>query len=304
MPKKRIETATSRTAEMTCISRAISSLEKDRHYRSDDYIAVRLLPRLLGFLIRIPLFRRIISRRIAPIGVYEYVIARTKYIDAVFKEALAEKFGQVLIFGAGFDTRALRFGNEAGDTKIFELDAPITQNAKIGQYRKRGLPIPTNVVFVPVDFDRESIASKLDAAGFDRDKRSLFILEGLLMYLQPQSVDVAFRTIRAFAGKGSEIVFDHVYASVLRHENLYYGEAEVAHAVSKAGEEWHFGIEKGEIERFLAAYDLGLIDQRNAEALEEMYFRGCPGKAGFDDAAGNHVGLMNGTHCLVRAVRA
>ncbi len=73
--------------------------------------------------------------------------------------------------------------------------------------------------------------------------------------------------------------------------------------MSRAGEGWHFGIEKGEIERFLAAYDLRLIDQRNTEALEEMYFRGCPGVAARGDEAGNHVGLINGAHCLVRAMR-
>jgi methyltransferase (TIGR00027 family) len=289
---------------MTCISRAISSLETDSRYRSDDYIAVRLLPDLFRFLVRIPLFRRVVSRKIAPMGIYEYVIARTRYIDAVFKEALAEKFGQVLIFGAGFDTRALRFGISAGDTKIFELDVPVTQNAKIGQYRKRKLPIPPNVVFVPVDFDREPIASKLDAAGFDRDARSLFILEGLLMYLQPESVEAAFRTIQAFAGKGSEVVFDHVYASVLRCENLTYGEAKIVRMASRAGEAWHFGIEKGAIEGFLATYDLRLIEQLDADALEEMYFRGCPGAAVCGDTAGSRVGLINGVHCLVRAIRA
>ncbi len=288
---------------MTCISRAISSLETDSRYRGDDYIAVRLLPGLFGFLVRIPFFRRVISRKIAPSGIYEYVIARTRYIDAIFKEALSEKFDQILIFGAGFDTRALRFGMSASDTRIFELDVPITQNAKIGQYRKRGLPIPQNVVFVPIDFDKESIPSKLDAAGFDPAKRSLFILEGLLMYLQPESVDVTFRAIRAFAGRGSEVVFDHVYASVLRHENLYHGEAEIAQAVSKAGEEWHFGIEKGEVERFLAAYNLRLVEQKSAGDLEEMYFEGYPGRAAHGEAAGNRVGLITGTHCLVRAMR-
>ena len=139
--------------------------------------------------------------------------------------------------------------------------------------------MPRNVVFVPIDFDRESISSKLDAAGFNRDKRSLFILEGLLMYLQLISVDITFRAIQVFAGKGSEVVFDHIYDSVLRHKKRYYGEAEIIEMVSKAGEEWHFGIEKGEIARFLATYDLKLIEQMDAKDLEEMYFKGCPGMA-------------------------
>ena len=109
MLKKRIETRTSRTAEWTCVSRAASSLESDSHYRSDDYIALLLVPTFIKLLLHIPLVRRLFTRFISPKGIYEYTIARTKYIDAVFKDILAQGFDQILIFGAGFDTRALRF---------------------------------------------------------------------------------------------------------------------------------------------------------------------------------------------------
>jgi methyltransferase (TIGR00027 family) len=294
MPRKRIETTTSRTAQMTCMSRAVSSLEKDACYRGDDHIAVLLLPKLFRLLIQIPFFRWLCRRVIAPKGIYEYVIARTKFIDAVFKQALANRFSQILLFGAGFDTRALRFQAEAASARIFELDAPLTQSAKINQYRKRGLCVPDNVRFVPIDFDKQSLPVKLEEAGLRRQGRTLFVLEGLLMYLRPESVDTTFRLIREFAEKGSEIVFDYVYASVLRHENLYYGEEDIAGTVAKAGEQWHFGIEKGQIARFLASYDLGLLDHKDAGGLEEMYFK---------EATGGIAGRINGTHCIVRAVR-
>jgi methyltransferase (TIGR00027 family) len=292
MSKKRIDTTTSRTAEWTCICRAISSLEKATCYRSDDHIAKLLLPDFVRLLIRIPFVGRLLSRVIAPKGIYEYVIARTKYIDAVFKQSLADGFDQVLIFGAGFDTRALRFQDMVRSTTIFELDVPTTQDAKISQYQKRGFSVPQNVVFIPIDFDKESLPVKIEKAGFDRHRKSLFILEGLLMYLQPESVDKTFRTIQDFAGTGSEIVFDCIYASVLRHEDTYYGERGIADSVAKASEQWHFGIEKGEVEGFLATYDFKLLDHKDARELEEMYFK---------DASGKIVGRVNGTHCLVRA---
>ena len=109
MIEKRIERKTSRTAAMTCVCRAASSLESHGHYQCDDHVAVKILPGLLRVLIHIPLFRKCFVRRLAPAGVYEYVIARTKYMDAVFEKALAEGFDQILLFGAGYDTRALRF---------------------------------------------------------------------------------------------------------------------------------------------------------------------------------------------------
>ncbi len=258
MSEKRIETTSSRTAGWTCLCRAISSLEKDQYFRSDDRVAPSLLPDFLRMLIRVPLAGRLFVKVFAAKGIYEYVIARTKYIDAVFREALADRFAQILIFGAGFDTRALRFQEEARQTRIFELDAPATQTSKIGQYQKRSLSIPPNVVFVPIDFDRESLPLKLDQVGFKRDEKSLFILEGVLMYLEPQSVDQTFQTIQQLAAPGSEVVFDYIYASVLRREDTHYGEKGAAESMARVGEKWRFGLEKGEIARFVSRYGLEL----------------------------------------------
>jgi methyltransferase (TIGR00027 family) len=295
MANQRIKTTTSRTAEWTCLSRAMSSLEKNDCYRSDDTIALKLLPGYIRVLIGIPPIRKFFWKLIPAKGMYEYVIARTKYTDAVFKETLAEQFDQILIFGAGFDTRALRFRELSGKTRIFELDAVTTQEAKIGQYHKRGLTIPPNLTFIPIDFDKDSLSLKLEEAGFNKRKRSLFVLEGLLMYLQPESVDETFCIIRDFAGAGSQVVFDHVYSSVLRHEELYDDERKIMDQVSKAGENWHFGIEKGRIGQFLSTYDLRLCEQWDAQELEQRYFK---------DPTGKIVGHINGTHCLVRAEKA
>jgi len=292
--QRRIESDTSRTAQMTCMSRAISFFETNSWYKSDDYVSVRLLPNLMRFLIRFASFRGLISRKIAPKGIYEYVIARTKYIDTVFRQALSRQFDQILVLGAGFDTRALRFHHEAGTTRMFELDVPITQNAKINQYHKRGPVVPPNLTFISTDFDKESLSTKLEEAGFKKDKRSLFILEGLLMYLQLESVDNLFQTIHAFSGTGSEFVFDSVYASVLRRENLFFGEEDIVKTVSKAGEKWQFGVERDRIEDFLRTRGFALSEYLDANALGQRYFR---------DESGNIVGKINGTHFLARAVK-
>jgi len=290
--KRRIESTTSRTAELTCLSRASSAFEANCHYKSDDYIAPLLLPDGLKPFLKIYLARRLFSAVVAPQGIYEYVIARTKYIDAVFKRTLSEQFNQILIFGAGFDTRALRFQDTMGRTRVFELDVPVTQQAKIRQYQKRHLPVPPNLKFIAMDFDKESLSRKLNEAEFYKNQRSLFLLEGVLMYLQPKSVDETFRTIKDFAGKGSWVVFDYIYASILRNEGIYYGESGIKQTVSGVGEQWHFGIEEGQIEQFLAKYEMRLIDQQNSKSLEDKYFT---------ESNGRIVGRVNGTHCLVTA---
>jgi len=277
---------------MTCLSRASSALETDSHYKSDDYIAPLLLPGFIKPLLHISLARKIFSRIVAPKGIYEYVIARTKYIDATFEQALAEQLDQILIFGAGFDTRALRFQRKTQNTQIFELDVSVTQQAKIHQYQKRHLVVPTNVTFISIDFDKESLPVKLDEAGFRKQQRSLFVLEGLLMYLQPESVQSIFQTIQDYAGKRSWVVFDYVYASVLRNEGVYYGESEIVKTVSSAGEQWYFGVERGEIEQFLTTYELKPINHKDSKELEKAYFSDMDGKV---------LGNVNSTHCLVTA---
>jgi methyltransferase (TIGR00027 family) len=277
---------------MTCLSRACSALETNHYYKSNDYIAPLLLPSGLRPFLHISLARRLFTKVAAPKGIYEYVIARTKYIDAVFRQALAAKFDQILIFGAGFDTRALRFQDAIENTRVFELDVSVTQQAKIGQYQKRHLAVPPSLTFISIDFDKESLSMKLDEAGFCKQRRGLFILEGLVMYLQPKSVDETFHVIRDYAGEGSRVVFDYIYASVLRKEGIYYGETGIVQTVSDAGEQWHFGIEKGQIEEFLARYAMQLIDHKDAKDLEQAYF---------SDSKGKLIGRVNGTHCLVTA---
>ena len=277
---------------MTCLSRACSALETNETYKSGDDIAPLLLPNWVRLFIPLPPVRKLFTKMAAPNGIYEYVIARTKYIDAAFKHALAAQFDQVLLFGAGFDTRALRFQDRMGTSKVFELDVPVTQQAKIRQYQKRHLDIPPSLVFIAIDFDKESLPMKLDEAGFSKHRKCLFVLEGLMMYLQPESVGETFRTIQEYAGKGSRIVFDYIYASVLRKEGTYYGEEGIFQTVSGAGEQWHFGIEKGKVEEFLATYAMQVIDHKDAKDLEEAYFR---------DTNGRSIGRVNGTHCLVTA---
>jgi methyltransferase (TIGR00027 family) len=276
------------------MSRAASYLESNRNYHSDDHIAVKILPRFIRVLIHISLFRNLLVRSLAPIGVYEYVIARTKYIDAVFEKTLGDRFDQILLFGAGYDTRALRFQDKTQDTRIFELDELHTQQAKIKQLRKCNLSIPSNLVFIAIDFEKESLSQKLDMAKFQKGQRNLFILEGLLMYLKPESVQETFQIIREYGSKGNRVVFDYIQASVLRHENTFYGEAELVKSVHKAGEPWRFGIEPGDIESFAVTQGFEVNDHKCAQELEVIYFQ---------DKDGRMVGRVNGTHCIVTMER-
>lgn len=284
---RRIESKSSRTAGFICMYRAASYLEKNKFYQSDDYIAPKLLPGLIKFLVS----NKLVNFRwpFFPKGIYEYVIARTKYIDDIFEESMKQGIEQILLFGAGFDTRAVRFADKNINTKIFELDTIHTQTAKIEQFKKRNISIPRNTIFIPIDFNVDSVSEKLESNGFMRNKTTLFILEGIIQYLNKEAVDKLFKLLYELSAHESKVVFDYVYASVLRKENIYYGETDIYKKVNSVREPWLFGIEKGETEAFVKKYKFNLIQNLNSEDLEKMFF---------SDKLGHVIGKINGTHCI------
>ena len=121
------------------------------------------------------------------------------------------------------------------------------------------------------------------------------MLEGVTMYLSDDAVDTTFNVIRDVAGKGSWVVFDYIYAGILRQENKYYGEKDIFKTVAKAGEAWSFALEEGEIEQFLQKYDFTLKDHSDAQALERRYFKNHKGEI---------AGRINGTHSIVTGIKA
>jgi len=284
---RRIDSKSSRTAGFICMYRAASYLEKNELYKSEDYIAPRLLPGLLKLLVKYKLIN--FKWPFFPKGIYEYVIARTKYLDNIFKESMENGIEQILLFGAGFDTRAVRFAEKNMKTKIFELDTHHTQTAKIEQFKKRNISIPKNTIFIPIDFHVDSVSEKLELNGFNRKKTTLFIMEGIIQYLNKEAVDELFKLIYELAVPGSRAVFDYIYASVLRRENIYYGEKDIYGKVNSVQEPWLFGIEKGGMEAFLKNYNFRLIQNLDSEDLEKMFFR---------DKYGHVVAKINGTHCI------
>jgi methyltransferase (TIGR00027 family) len=290
----RIETKSSMTAGFMCLSRAASYKDKRECYSGPDNIAYIILPTFFRLLLKSRWLFKPFSWLYFSKGIYEYVIARTKYFDAVFIEALEQEFDQILIFGAGYDSRALRFSELNKGTSIFELDAPVTQQEKLKAYQSKKLVVPKNLIFIPIDFNKEKLEDKIRQTGFIEGKKSLFILEGVTMYLSKDAVESTFRFISDVSGTGSMVVFDYIYGGVLRRENKYYGEKDMYKKVAKVGEEWIFALEENEAEHFLSKYGFLVKDYSSSNELEDRYFR---------DSRGHIVGKVNGTHAIVTGIK-
>jgi methyltransferase (TIGR00027 family) len=139
--------------------------------------------------------------RYASLGLVDHVSLRTIAIDAFVADAVDQGIDQCVILGAGLDARAYRLSALAGK-KVFEVDHPSTQRFK--RSRSRRLPAPVaELVYVSVDFGREALDDRLVEAGFDPSARTLFLWEGVTMYLTPEAVDETLSRLSRLAAPGS-----------------------------------------------------------------------------------------------------
>jgi methyltransferase (TIGR00027 family) len=290
--ERRIDSKSSQTASYTCFSRGCATREKNPQFRGPDYLAEVLFPPMAKLILNVTSLRQWIICKMFPPGIHEYVLARTKVMDSVFVDALDAHFDQIIVLGAGFDTRAIRFSAKNLGTKIFELDIATTQKEKERVLKRKHIQIPSELVFVPIDFDHENIMDILLKAGFQLNKKNLFLWEGTTMYLSNLAVDGTLEFIRNTAASGSRVIFDYIYASVIRRENSLYGEERGYEMVEKVGERWRFGIEDGAINNFLEKRGYKLVVHYSPADLERIFLT---------NEDGTLFSRINGTHCIVMA---
>ena len=113
-----------------------------------------------------------------------HVLARTRAIDDTVRESLRGEATQVVILGAGYDSRAYRMQGPLRGATVFEVDLPPMQELKKLRQCARVLGrAPGNVVFVPIDLATEDLGPALRKAGYRRDCKTVFVWEGVSMYL-------------------------------------------------------------------------------------------------------------------------
>jgi methyltransferase (TIGR00027 family) len=131
------------------------------------------------------------------------VISRTRFIDGEVADAIGLGVHQIVILGAGYDGRALRFGG--APTQWFEIDLPSTQADKRRRLAALGVS-PVGVTYVPLDLMRGDLETTLENAGHDPTKPTLFIGEGLVPYLTLEATAAMLQASRARAAPGSVFV--------------------------------------------------------------------------------------------------
>jgi methyltransferase (TIGR00027 family) len=137
-----------------------------------------------------------------------FIAARSRISEDALLAAARNGVTQLVVLGAGLDTLAYRTPL-AGQLRIFEVDHPATQAWKRDRLEAAGIAIPKTLTFIAADFERHTLAERLDAAGFDPGARSFFSWLGVVPYLTEQAVVSTLGFLARLPG-GSEVVFDYV----------------------------------------------------------------------------------------------
>lgn len=260
----------SKTAEGVALIRAIESAKPAGQRICYDPFARAFIPAVSYFLSKLFINSGIYDR-IAE-GLVELLLVRERYIDDYLKGMIDEGIGQIVLLGAGFDTRAHRIeGIE--NIKIFEVDHPNTLEIKLKRLKRIIKNTKADITYVPVDFNTQSLAQRLPESGYDEKLKTFFIWQGVTVYLSKEGVDHTLSFIANRSGYGSGIIFDFFDNEMLQDTGR--PEVRMMHRSAKVtGEGFLFGIDNGTIDSFLSLRGFKDIQNKTAEELTKIYLTG------------------------------
>ena len=274
MNDKNVEQVPSQTALFTALRRALAHKQYQNEKFGPDNLAEIFLPASYRFFMRFKKIRERARNQLAAAmpGMNEYIIARTAFFDRLFLQALQGQAPQIVLLGAGYDSRAYRFAPANRGTRIFELDAPPTQDRKLKCLKKAHIRIPEQVRYVPVNFMSEALGDVLEKAGYNSQERTLFIWEGVSYYLEREAV-VETLGFASRSHSDSVIAFDYTISISDENAQAYYGASVFLEAmrVYHTSEGLLFSMEQGEMETFLAENSLRIVEHLDHEAIEQKY---------------------------------
>jgi methyltransferase (TIGR00027 family) len=239
--------AVAKTSLLTAAMRAIETNRSENEGRLFTDPFAEVLAGSEGF--------SILEQVLAEMGEQPSIPLRTRYFDERIMQGLAQGIRQIVILAAGMDTRAYRLPFPDG-TRVFELDRPEVLSYK---QEKLGDALPHCVrPTVGVDL-REEWQSKLVQAGMNTTERTLWLVEGLLVYLEEAAVLTLFEKINSLSVSNSILLFDVLGRSLLDAPQM----AKQLHFSEKLGAPWRFGVD--EPEKFMEQFGWNAVATQPGE---------------------------------------
>lgn len=271
----------SRSAVIYAFFRAVESSRpaNDRLFH-DPYARLFLtgILKMWVWLVKYPLFRWFVPWYVElrwP-GSISSVVARTRMIDLMAVDAIENhQVYQVIILGAGYDTRAYRL-TQMGvkGVQFVEVDRKRTQDHKKGllqhmpQEHKPSIPID----YIEMDFKEETPEEAISHLLQQQHYKTLIIWEGAVNNLTASLGKTMFRYFQNYPS-GTRIIFNYVDRTMLENPRRYFGATRVVRMLKKMNEQWDdTGITSTELPQFLAGYNMELLYDENATGYRKLYF--------------------------------
>jgi len=265
----------SRTAEYMAFFRLLESIEPAERRLFTDPYALPLLAgplKTVARIARFPLAGSVV-RAILELG-WPYTrssgVIRTRAIDDLVSDAIRSGAGQLVLLGAGFDSRAYRLP-EATRITSFEVDHPATQRTKRERLGALTGQLNANVQFVPVDFEKDDLESKLIQAGFDRAIPTVVLWEGVISYLTRSAVEGTFALLGRLLAPTSHLIFTYVHQAALDGSRVFRGARRWKSWVRFSGEPFVFGFDPDALPATLRSFGFILRSDESTEQTGQRY---------------------------------
>jgi methyltransferase (TIGR00027 family) len=261
------------TSRLTAAARAIGAKNPDPEFRNPDYLAIQFLgPReraLMtgggGFREALDLdFEAAVKRLQGGGALVTTMFFRTKHIDSMVDQSLRDRVQQIVILGAGLDSRGYRFQDRLRGVRFFEVDQPPTQENKKQRVKEVLGALPKHVRYVPMDFTKDDLLTELRKEGYSEKSKTLFVWEGVTMYLPQSAVESTLQFVRDHSGPGSGIVFDYYLST---HPFINNPDSNVA----KKGEPMLFGFPVDGAAGFVRQHGLEVVSDLTSTQLQKRY---------------------------------
>jgi methyltransferase (TIGR00027 family) len=213
-----------------------------------------------------------------------FIAARTRFAEDALAAAYERGVRQLVVLGAGLDTYAYR-GALRDRLRIWEVDHPATQAWKRRRLAAAGIPLPASLAFAPIDFERETLAEGLAAAGFDAREQSFFTWLGVVPYLTEEAIWSTLGFIASLP-HGAHVVFDYADPPETLSPEMRIAHERRAARVAEAGEAFRSYFESENLRARLMDCGFREVEDLGPPQIAARYF---PNRAATPEKGGHMV---------------
>ena len=265
----------SQTAQYIAFCRALETHEQPARRLFNDPFAFALLSgsyRMFARLAHLPILGKLVYALLDLGWPYSRssAVMRTRAIDDLVRDAIRSGARQLVLLGAGFDSRGCRL-DETGEIEVFEVDHPATQRVKKERLHACMGKLPTNIRYVAIDFERDALEAKLIESGYNPAVQTVVVWEGVIDYLTESAVQSTLAVLARLLAPSSLLIFTYTDKGALDGSKAFPGARRWRSWSSVSGEPFLFGFNPDTLADVLKPYRFQLQSDASTEEIARRY---------------------------------